>query len=72
MSSIETNQNEDATPLKIVGIYLTELGFVMAKVKMSNGHFMNYKISEIHEIIPPDLLNVQLDLSDWRFVPCCE
>lgn len=62
----------DPKPQKIVGIYLTELGFVMAKVKMSNYTYLNVKISDIVDLLPSELSDLPIDLDDWRFVPCCE
>ena len=68
----QTLNLNDQKPQKIVGIYLTELGFVMAKVKMSNYTYMNVKISDIGDLLPPDLSDLPIDLDYWRFVPCCE
>jgi hypothetical protein len=68
----QPSQSFDQKPQKIVGIYLTELGFVMAKIKMSNSSHMNVKIAEINDLLSPELSNLPIDLNDWRFVPCCE
>ncbi len=68
----QPSQSFDQKPQKIVGIYLTELGFVMAKIKMSNSAHMNVKIAEINDLLSPELASLPIDLNDWRFVPCCE
>lgn len=68
----EITQSLDPKPQKIVGIYLTELGHVMAKVKLSNSSHLNVRLIDIGEILPPELANTPIDLNDWRFVPCCE
>ena len=68
----EITQSPDQKPQKIVGIYLTELGHVMAKVKLSNSSHLNIRLIGIDEILPPELANIPIDLNDWRFVPCCE
>lgn len=60
----------EATPSKIVGIYLTELDHVMVKVRMSDRTFMNFPIGELKSILPEGLSNLERDLSKWRFVPC--
>lgn len=62
----------EATPSKIVGIYLTELDFIMVKVKLSDGTYINHNISKLQDILPEELLGIGRDLSDWRFIPCCE
>ena len=59
-------------PQKIVGIYLTELGYVMAKVQLSNLAHLNIKVADINNLLPPELSDVPVDLNYWRFVPCCE
>jgi len=68
----QTLNLHDQKPQKIVGIYLTELGFVMAKVKTSNHTYMNVKIADIADLLPPELSDLPINLDDWRFVPCCE
>lgn len=68
----EITQSPDQKPQKIVGIYLTELGHVMAKIKLSNSSHLNIRLIGIDEILPPELANIPIDLNDWRFVPCCE
>ena len=68
----EIFQSTDPQPQKIVGIYLTELGYVMAKVKLSNLTHLNIKVADISQILPAELSDVPIDLRDWRFVPCCE
>ena len=68
----EIAQSTNPQPQKIVGIYLTELGHVMAKIKMSNSAHMNIRLTGIDELLPPELVNIPIDLNDWRFVPCCE
>lgn len=70
MSKIE--QSSNPKPQKIVGIYLTELGYVMAKVQLTNLSHLNIKICDINQLLPSELLDVPVDLTDWRFVPCCE
>jgi hypothetical protein len=57
---------------KIVGIYLTELDFIMVKVKLSDGTYINHNISKLQDILPAELLGIGRDISDWRFIPCCE
>ena len=59
-------------PQKIVGIYLTELGYVMAKIQLSNLAHLNIKVADINNLLPPELSDVPVDLNYWRFVPCCE
>ncbi len=68
----EISKSPDHVPQKIVGIYLTELGHIMAKIKMENSCYKNVKIAFIDEILPEELSNLSIDLNDWRFVPCCE
>lgn len=68
----EISKYPDLLPQKIVGIYLTELGHIMAKIKMENSCHMNVRIAFIDEILPEELSNLPIDLNDWRFVPCCE
>jgi hypothetical protein len=68
----EITQFTDLKPQKIVGIYLTELGHVMAKIKLSNSSHLNIRLIGIDEILPPELAGTPIDLNDWRFVPCCE
>jgi len=68
----EIFQPTDPQPQKIVGIYLTELGYVMAKVQLSNLAYLNIKVADISQILPPEISGVPIDLRDWRFVPCCE
>jgi hypothetical protein len=70
MSEIEKSSNPQ--PQKIVGIYLTELGYVMAKVQLSNLAHLNIKIADVSQLLPPELADVPIDLRDWRFIPCCE
>jgi hypothetical protein len=70
MSEIEKSSNPQ--PQKIVGIYLTELGYVMAKVQLSNLAHLNIKVADIGNLLPAELSDVPIDLRDWRFVPCCE
>jgi hypothetical protein len=70
MSEIPKPSNPQ--PQKIVGIYLTELGHVMAKIKLSNSSLLNVRLTNIDELLPPELANIPIDLTDWRFVPCCE
>jgi hypothetical protein len=70
MSEIEKSSNTQ--PQKIVGIYLTELGYVMAKVQLSNLAHLNIKIADVSQLLPPELADVPIDLRDWRFIPCCE
>jgi hypothetical protein len=70
MSEIEKSSNPQ--PQKIVGIYLTELGYVMAKVQLSNLAHLNIKVADISQLLPPEIADVPIDLRDWRFVPCCE
>jgi hypothetical protein len=70
MSEIEKSSNPQ--PQKIVGIYLTELGYVMAKVQLSNLSHLNIKVADISQLLPPELSDVPIDLRDWRFIPCCE
>jgi hypothetical protein len=70
MSEIEKSSNPQ--PQKIVGIYLTELGYVMAKVQLSNLAHLNIKVADISQLLPTELSGVPIDLRDWRFVPCCE
>jgi len=70
MSEIETPSNPQ--PQKIVGIYLTELGYIMAKVQLSNLAYLNIKVAGISQLLPPELSDVPIDLRDWRFIPCCE
>ena len=57
---------------KIVGIYLTELDFIMVKVKLSDGTYVNHNISKLQDILPEDLSMLERDIKDWRFIPCCE
>ena len=68
----EILKSSDPQPQKIVGIYLTELGYVMAKIKLSNSSLLNVKLTNIEDLLPPELANIPIDLTDWRFVPCCE
>ncbi len=68
----QPSQKFDQKPQKIVGVYLTELGFVMAKIKMTNSTHMNVKIADINDLLPPEFASLPIDLDDWRFVPCCE
>jgi hypothetical protein len=70
MSEIEKSTNPQ--PRKIVGIYLTELGYVMAKIELSNSSHLNIKLTDINNLLPPELSGIPIDLNDWRFVPCCE
>jgi hypothetical protein len=70
MSKIEKTSSPQ--PQKIVGIYLTELGYVMAKVQLSNLAHLNIKIADVSQLLPPELADVPIDLRDWRFIPCCE
>jgi len=70
MSEIEKSSNPQ--PQKIVGIYLTELGYVMAKVQLSNLAHLNIKIADVSQLLPTELADVPIDLRDWRFIPCCE
>jgi hypothetical protein len=68
----EIEQHTNPQPQKIVGIYLTELGYVMAKVQLSNLAHLNIKLADVSQLLPSELANVPIDLTDWRFVPCCE
>ena len=64
--------SEKEIPVRIVGIYLTSLDYVMVKVKLSNGCYINYKIAELKDLLPDNISDIPRDVEDWRFVPCCE
>jgi hypothetical protein len=46
----EKSLSENVIPVRIVGIYLTSLDYVMAKVKLSNGCYINYKIADLKDL----------------------
>ena len=69
---VDDSLSENEIPVRIVGIYLTSLDYVMAKVKLSNGCCINYKIADLKDLLPEDISDVPRDVEDWRFVPCCE
>jgi hypothetical protein len=62
----------DAKPVAIVGIYLTELDFIMVKIKLSNGVFLNRHIGNLNDLTENEYKEIPRDLQGWRFVPCCE
>lgn len=62
----------DAKPEAIVGIYLTELDFIMVKIKLSNGCYLNKHIGTLNELTDNEYSDIIRDLQGWRFVPCCE
>lgn len=63
---------KDAKPEAIVGIYLTELDFIMIKIKLSNGTFLNRHIGNLNDLTENKYREIPRDLHGWRFVPCCE
>lgn len=62
----------DAKPMAIVGIYLTELDFIMVKIKLDNGTFLNKHIGTLDELTNNEYSEIPRDLHGWRFIPCCE
>jgi hypothetical protein len=65
-------KSSTAKPVSIVGIYLTELDLVMAKIKLSDGAFLNKPIGKLSDLLSEEFSNVPRDLDGWRFIPCCE
>jgi hypothetical protein len=64
--------DEPANPEAIVGIYLTELDFIMVKVKLSNGIYLNKSIGKLSDFTGDEYKEIPRNLQKWRFVPCCE
>jgi hypothetical protein len=56
-------------PKEIVGVYLTDLGLIMAKVRISNGSYLNVRVGFLKDLIHPDLSELNMNLQDWGFVP---
>ena len=69
---VDDTLSENEIPVRIVGIYLTSLDYVMAKVKLSNGCYINYKIADLKDLLPEHISDIPRDVEDWRFVPYCE
>lgn len=55
------------TPQKIVGLYLTELDYIMVKIELSNGTHMNVSVGNLSDLLPSDLNCLTRDISQWSF-----
>jgi hypothetical protein len=56
-----------ASAQKIVGIYLTELDYIMVKIAFSDGTHMNKPIGKLSDLLSSDLNCLERDLSEWNF-----
>jgi len=56
-----------ASAQKIVGVYLTELDYIMVKIAFSDGTHMNKSIGELSDLLSSNLNYLERDLSEWNF-----
>lgn len=56
-----------ASAQKIVGVYLTELDYIMVKISFSDGTHMNKSIGKLSDLLSSNLNCLERDLSEWNF-----